>query len=77
MISTFTRRFLLSLTILCASALSWVCACSDDEGKVDGEICNAHVECASGLCTVVSLPEAGLALDGGVTPPKRCTPPSL
>jgi hypothetical protein len=50
-------------------------ACNEDEGLADGELCNAHVECASGLCTIGDLPEAGLP-DGG-TPPKRCQPTGI
>ncbi len=48
-----------------------LCSCSDDDKKPDGALCDAHVECASNLCTVVNLPEAGLS-DGGAAPPKRC-----
>jgi hypothetical protein len=46
-------------------------SCSDDDKKPDGALCDAHAECASNLCTVVNLPEAGLS-DGGAAPPKRC-----
>jgi hypothetical protein len=66
--SRLTVLFVVSLGCLFFLSLG---RCSDDDKKPDGALCDAHAECASNLCTVVNLPEAGLT-DGGAAPPKRC-----
>ena len=66
--SRFAARFFMLISMLISLGLG---SCSDDDKKPDGALCDAHAECASNLCTVVNVPEAGLS-DGGAAPPKRC-----
>ena len=66
------RRMLLVLVCLAFWTLP---ACSDDDGLALGEPCNAHTECASGLCTIPSAPDGGFG-DAGM-PQKRCMSPGL
>lgn len=58
-------------------SLVWILpACSDDDqARALGELCNAHTECASGLCTIPPAPDAGFG-DAG-PPEKRCTAPGV
>lgn len=49
--------------------------CGDDDKLALGQPCNAHEECASGLCSI-PIPDGGMG-DLGVTPPKRCMEPGL
>jgi hypothetical protein len=64
--------------LLLALGLVLLGACSDERvGKKIGETCLTHDECASGLCTISTVPDDGGRKEGGATYHKVCTEPSL
>ena len=62
----------LSLLVLALTLL----ACADEEKKLElGEPCDAHTQCASGLCSI-PFPDGGLG-DAGTQLTKRCMEPGI